>query len=113
MKHDLNAFITLNIDCAHSNLSFLLDTGAAISIVKENTLLSNVSINEFNKCHIQGIGNSLVETKGIIGTNIYLQNFKFFHTFHVVSNNFPINYDGILGLDFLKNLIALYILTMK
>lgn len=80
----------------------MVDTQADISLIKLN------NINDFNKIHtndiikINGITQDTISTIGTINTKLIIANFELFQKLHVVSDNFNIPSDGILGKDFLK-----------
>lgn len=84
--------------------SFLLDSGADISIIKYGKLKSNTLCNEDNKVMLKGIDcqDNLIATKGYCYFEVGIDHHPYRHTFHAVDDNFPIQYDGILGNDFLK-----------
>lgn len=102
MNLQLCSFIELNISITDRPIKLLIDTGAAISVLKENVLNSIVRVNDNNIINITGIGNTNTSTIGTVDAEIYLNNVSCRHTFHVVYNNFSIPCDGILGLDFIK-----------
>lgn len=101
---NLNLFLYANIQLNISNspLKFLVDSGAAISIIKENFLKHNVEINQNNRCNIVGISNNKSESFGTVKAEINLINISNKHVFHVVPQDFSIPCDGILGLDFFQ-----------
>lgn len=82
-------------------LIFLVDTGADISILKEEADYFN-SIQDDSIINIQGISQEIIESKGL--TSIELQTDKYIipHSFHIVNQQFPIPCDGIIGIDFIK-----------
>lgn len=59
-------------------------------------------INVNDKCKINGIVDGLVETLGSIDASIFIDNVEFQHRFQIVSKDFPVPADGILGLDFIS-----------
>lgn len=52
---------------------------------------------------ITGVTDGSISTLGTLDINFLQDDQKFTHTFHVVDDDFPIQTDGILGLDFLIN----------
>lgn len=84
------------------HITFLLDTGADISIVKINKLRQDIAINSNYRTKISGIGTSSIETIGQIRSCLVINNHLLTHNFQIVDENFPIPCDGILGLDFLR-----------
>jgi hypothetical protein len=80
----------------------MLDSGADISLLKATKLDKDTPINDNTECNIIGITPGSVTSIGT--TNLLVkfnQMYKFFHKFHIVKNNFPLQVDGILGRDFL------------
>lgn len=82
--------------------SFLVDTQADISIIKHDVLNNDVHINSTDIIRIRGVTDELVSSLGTIENEIFTNDFSVYHEFHVVSNNFGIPADGIIGKDFLK-----------
>lgn len=82
------------------NCSFIIDTGADISLIKFKKDFQN-EINENETIKIRGISDDASETLGTINLNLIHNGFLISHTFHVVPNNFPIPTTGIIGDDFL------------
>jgi transposase InsO family protein len=80
----------------------LVDSGAAVSIIKYSSLNNINKVNESEKLFLTGLqSEKSIETLGTIKIDMAYNNEKFCHTFHVI--NYPINIksDGIIGLDFL------------
>ena len=83
-----------------SIIRFLVDTGAEISIIKEE-LSGNSHINEHESCNLQDITNVSIRTLGTTQLEFKLNDQYLNHSFQVVQNDFPLILDGILGRDFL------------
>lgn len=98
----MSSFVYVQNDMSGRVNTFLVDTGATISIFKENKLKNNKFINYNSKCGISGIEANLRYTLGSTHTHLLLNNHAVEHTFHIVENNFPIPADGIIGLDFIS-----------
>lgn len=81
--------------------TFLIDTGATISIFKINKLNANYQIDQSSTCKITGIKEGFVESLGYTTTELIMDNLAIKHDFHIVDKDFPIPADGILGLDFI------------
>lgn len=82
-------------------VNLIVDTGADVSIIKENLLNEFQKIYINQKCTINGVTDGKVETIGRTSTNILINDTSIPHNFQVVTKNFPIQTDGILGRDFL------------
>ena len=82
--------------------NLIVDTGADISIIKENTLEQLQNIYPQRNCIINVITKGSIESVGKTYTNILINNFKIPHEFQVVEKDFPISPDGILGKYFLS-----------
>lgn len=81
--------------------TFIIDTGADISIIKENSLNLTQNIFPKYKCIINGVTDGKINSIGITYTNILIDDLTIPAKFQVVDKNFPICTDGILGRDFL------------
>lgn len=82
-------------------INLLFDTGAAISLIKVKHLKGETLITE-DKIALTGVTGHKVHTIGRINATIKLNDAKIKHRMYVVKDDFPIEYDGILGVDFLK-----------
>ena len=74
----------------------MLDTGAQPNLIKIGSLNSNIHIDPRNIIHLTGITDSVVNTLGT--ARIYILRVPV--TFHVVTDDFPIIQQGILGSSF-------------
>lgn len=84
----------------NKELNFLVDTGAAISIIKSDTLKNLPNLDRKEESHgiqVCGIGEEKFEIKEYVILNVFN---KYTHNFYVININIP--FDGILGIDFLK-----------
>lgn len=79
-----------------------MDSGADISILKEN-LLDHTLERDLNKIiSLQGITSLRTKTLGSVQTSIFLTpTYSVKQEFYLVQSNFPISCDAILGTDFL------------
>ncbi len=102
MNLSLSSYVVIENSISGNLNTYLLDTGANISTLKESALPDKALINVNNKCKINGIVEGLVQTLGSIDTNLSIDGIQFKHQFQVVDNNFPVPSDGIIGLDFIK-----------
>lgn len=76
----------------------MVDTGAAPNLIKYNRLKPNAQIDKQNILRLTGITSGEVKTLGSVDTTMHGHPIEF----HVVSEDFPIPQDGILGADFLS-----------
>lgn len=81
------------------NTQLLVDTGAEINLIKQKCIKSEMQINSREKVTLFGIGPDPVPTFGEV--QITFKNTCI--TFHVVPNNFAIEQDGLLGMEFLTD----------
>lgn len=82
--------------------TFVVDTGADISIFKKSKISKEQYFYPNRKCVIQGITDTKMQSIGTTYTNIHFSNeCKIEHAFQIVEDNVLIEADGILGLDFL------------
>lgn len=96
-------FITLKLEMCDKSCTLIVDTGADISLIKENILQKSTNIYTNHKCIINGVTSGKIETIGISHTNILMNGVKIPLNFQVVDKEFPIATDGILGRDFLAH----------
>lgn len=86
---------------AFTNTTFLLDTGASVSLIKISSLKDEVQVYINRTIQIKGITSDIITTLGVVFLNISISNAQNIrHAFHVVPSNFPISSHGILGQDF-------------
>lgn len=101
---NLNASNYVKIETLMTNCkcSFIVDSGADISVFKGEKILPNQRINMNRRYRINGITSSTIETIAETETALFFEeNISIVHNFQMVNNNFPIPTDGILGRDFL------------
>lgn len=86
----------------NTTCTFIIDTGADISIFKRGKIDNNQIYYPNNTCTIQGITGVQKESIGATKTHIKFDStLSIEHTFQIVANDFPLDADAILGLDFL------------
>ena len=83
-------------------LKFLIDTGDEISIIKGSSLNPRVNYQLHKGVDIKGICNAVLKTEGIINLKLLTDTHETVHAFHVLGEPFELQYDGILGKDFLE-----------
>lgn len=86
-----------------NKLKFLLDTGADLSVVKETSLQPGIRHTLKGGISIKGISNTILKTEGTMLLKLFTDTHETTHNFHVVGNEFGIQYDGILGRDFFED----------
>lgn len=87
---------------SEGKVTLIIDSGADISLFKINKIKPDRFVSTANKIKLTGITDKTVETLASTDTEIFFENgLKVKHTFQLVSKNFPIQTDGILGRDFL------------
>lgn len=84
----------------NKNTTMLVDTGAQISLIKNNAVPNPKFIKKDNKITIKSL-HGTEETLGKIDTTIHKENTKIPIQLHV-TNNPAIKEDGILGYDFIS-----------
>ena len=86
-----------------NKLTFLLDTGADLSVIKRSSLKFRVKYALKGGISIKGISDMIMKTEGTITLKLFTDTHETTHTFHVVGSEFGIQYDGILGSDFFED----------
>ena len=77
---------------------FLIDTGSELNIIKTKLLKPNVMIQTNTLFRLAGIDKDLINTLGSATINLGGVNCRL----NIVSDDFPIEADGILGVEFLR-----------
>jgi len=88
-------------------MSFLLDTGATLTLIKVGHLKGDTLIRE-KQLALTGVTRHQIYTLDKIKATVILGNREIRHTMHIVKDDFPIDYEGILGIDFLTKPRAKY-----
>jgi len=92
--------VTLSIkETKRGKTSFLLDTGATLTLVKIGNLKSDTKMRD-ERIALTGVMGHKIYTLGKIRATISLGE-KIRHIMYVVKDDFPIDYEGIFGIDFL------------
>lgn len=78
--------------------SFMIDTGAALNIIKIRSIHPDTPLDPCDKIYLSGITPEKIGTLGSINAQI----FGYPVTLHAVPNDFPIVQEGILGSEFLR-----------
>lgn len=107
MTYDINTdyddFVEIHsLGSSNGIFTFLLDSGADISLIKLNALSFNVSIDNSEVVNMRGFARGMISSLGVVYIELQLNNIVLQHKFHVVSNEVAIPCDGIIGKDFIK-----------
>lgn len=84
------------------NLTFLIDTQADISLIKQSSITKEILVNKKDIIHIKGVTNNIIDSLGSVLLNFTINNELVTNKLFIVPDNFAIPSDGILGKDFLK-----------
>jgi hypothetical protein len=84
-------------------LTFLIDTGVEISIIKGVSLKPGLNYEPAKGINVRGISNALLRTEETATLKLRTPTHETTHLFHTMGNSFECNYDGILGQDFWKD----------
>ena len=76
---------------------FMIDTGSEANIIKNHLLPDEIEMDNFKTVFLKGVGDKLNRTMGTIDLAVYGHT----STFHVVSDDFDIPCEGILGATYL------------
>lgn len=87
---------------SNSNCVLLVDTEASVSLIKVGTITNQIKYDKTDIVKLVGITKNTIFSLGSFNLKIIEQNLEFEHKFHIVSDNFLIPSNGILGKDFLK-----------
>ncbi|KAM0727545.1 Retrovirus-related Pol polyprotein from transposon 412 [Formica fusca] len=82
-------------------IQMLYVSGSTISLIKLKHLKDDTLIHE-GKIALTGITGHKVHTIGKMYATIKIENHKVKHAFYVVRDDIPIEYEGIIGIDFLR-----------
>jgi hypothetical protein len=87
-------------------LYFLVDTGADISLVKSEKLLSTAEFEPRDRVLVKSTEGPMIETHGSLKTQILEGEISIPYRLQLVSKQIDLKGDGILGRDFLKAMRA-------
>lgn len=102
MTNEVSDFISVPSPSTKNNLHILIDTEAEISILKLSSINNLQIINRSDTIFMRGITTEKQQSLGSIKIPIIFHHLSIEHTFHIVSNDFPLTCNGILGKDFMK-----------
>ena len=98
----LKLFLRVNMGRTEK-LTFLIDTGAEISIVRGSRLKPGINYEPAKSIDVKGISNTLLKTKETVLLKLFTATHETVHLFDIIGNDFDCRYDGILGQDFWKD----------
>lgn len=90
----------------NDRILLLIDTGADISLFKRTKVNPSQIVDWSKACRIRGVTDECTYSIATTHTVVYFGNYAFSHTFHLVSEKFPIPVDGIIGRDFISNYLC-------
>lgn len=94
--------MTLKTEATNSECTFLVDSGAEISVLKPTKVNQSINTDTSQICSITGIHQQALDTLGTINVPLHLPyDCTVIHKFHLIPEDLPIPTDGILGRDFL------------
>ena len=85
-------------DLVSENPRFLIDTGSKLNLIKEGALFKDIKVEKSRTFGLTGISDGLVQTLGTIHLKLLNINCEM----NVVPDDFPIPWEGILGVQFLR-----------
>ena len=83
-------------------MSFLVDSQADISVIRQSFLKNFIEIDTNDLIYIKGITDDHIKSVGSTQLELYMENSTLSHLVYVVPDIFNIPVSGILGKDFLK-----------
>lgn len=101
-KNNLTDFISIKTNASNTNLIFLIDTEATISLIKIGCISNKIIYNKSDIVKLIGITKQPIFSLGSFNLKIVEQNIEYDHKVHLVPDDFLIPSNGILGKDFLK-----------
>lgn len=99
----MQTYVNIHTGASAKQLTFLIDTGADISILKETKLYPETLYYTNTSVSISGVTSGSVDSIGKTDVNLFPNTInQIAHDFHIVDESFPIPTDGILGIDFIR-----------
>jgi hypothetical protein len=96
-------YVAFELDiCQGRQLYFLVDSGADISLVKSQKLLSTAEYEPKDRVRVRGVEGSSIETHGTVETKILESEISIPYRLQLVSKQVDVRCDGILGRNFLQ-----------
>jgi len=105
--HGVSVNLTFDVCSAQTN-RLLIDTGSQVSILRMDKLRPACIIQTEESCQITTLSREPVRTEGRVQAGIFSPSgsHQTEHPFHVIGNQGKLDYDGILGHDFLSKYSA-------
>jgi RNase H-like domain found in reverse transcriptase/Reverse transcriptase (RNA-dependent DNA polymerase)/Integrase zinc binding domain len=82
--------------------TFLLDSGAILSVINLSTLNTELELNPLHDTRLVGVTGNLLSLAGSISVDFKANNYIFSQNFIVSFDDLKLNTSGILGLDFIN-----------
>lgn len=79
-----------------------MDSQADITVIRIDSLVGNFSLNKSEIIEVKGVVNEPILSLGYVNIDIFVEDIKIKHKFHVMPVDFNIPSDGIIGKDFIK-----------
>jgi hypothetical protein len=99
--------VTLELDVSQGHkLYFLVDSGADISLVKSEELLSTAELEPRDRVRIKSVEGSIIETHGSLETQVRESEMNIPYRLQLVSKQVDLKGNGILRHDFLTAMRA-------
>lgn len=101
-KNNYSDFISVSSPNTASNILFLIDTEAKISLIKRSKIPQSMVLNTNEKILLKGITSERIESMGTVKIILVFHHISIEFKLHVVGDAFDIPSHGILGKDFLR-----------
>lgn len=100
---NMDIVLSAIVSICNKEMNFLIDSGAHASMIKSKYIRSNVLYYPQIKYNMVGINGptNAIQTHGATFGNITINNIKLKQQFQIAGDNIHLNYDGVLGMDFL------------
>lgn len=102
IKNNLSDFVSIKTNASNKNSLFLIDTEASVSLIKISSISDKINYNKSDIIKLVGISKNPIFSLGSFNLKIIEQNVEFLHKFHLVTDDFLIPSNGIIGKDFIK-----------
>lgn len=98
----MSDFISIKTNVSNSNSILLVDTEASVSLIKISSISKEIEYDKSEVIKLIGIAENPIFSLGSFNLKFIEQNVEYEHKFHLVSDDFLIPSNGIIGKDFLK-----------